>query len=205
MKFLILLSFLCATIQLGFTQDKGLLLGADYSWRTDVSGLGVNIGLFGFNKKLIGIHGAVGGGPAFGNYTGGLSNSIIKEYVYDQMTGSTYLSHEAPDDANGGWYFNASLLFVKRFHDAEVTVFIGPRFNYFTKQSVSVLNESRDNQFIYTEFAEVPYRDAQWVPGIELNMLFWDHYKLKYAYMSKGDSDKNMHMFGIAIIIATRL
>ena len=203
MKLFVLFSILWISIQISSSQDKGLFLGADYSWRTDVSGFGVNIGVNGFNNKELGIHGAVGGGAAFGNYTGGLSNSTIKGYVYDQMTGSTYISHDTPDDVNGGWYLNASLLFLKRFHDAKFSVLIGPRVNYFSKQSVSVLNESQDNQYIYTEFAEVPYRDAQWIPGLEVNMLFGDFLMLKYAYMSKGNYEKNMHMFGLAFFITS--
>ena len=205
MKLFVLFFTLFISIQIVSSQDKGLFLGADYSWRTDVSGIGVNVGVNGFNNKNIGIHGAVGGGSASGKYTGGLSNSEIKGYIYDQMTGSTYLSHETPnsDDVNVGWYFDSSLLFLKRFHDSKFTVFIGPRINYFSKQSVSVLNQNEDNQYIYTEFAKVPYRNAQWVPGIEVNMLFHDFFMLKYAYMSKGEYEKNMNMFGLAIFITS--
>jgi hypothetical protein len=196
-----LISFLTIAPLNGFSQKNIIALGLDFSKRDNLSGLGVSMDYLSIVKGRMGFKIGLSGGPAWGKYQNDLSSSYIKSYIYDQMEGDTYVGHINPEKTDGGWYFGGSVMMLMKFKNG--AFLIGPRLNYFSGQEISVLNNSEDSQYIYSGYAQMPYKERALVPGLELNLILKDTYTLKYAFMAKQGDFTRMHMFGVAIMLST--
>jgi len=177
------------------------MLGGEFSKSEYISGLGIGLDYYSFNGKRIGISFGIGGGPAWGKYRSDLSDSYIKNYAFQEMTGDTYDSHSNNDKTNGGWNFDANLLF-QYWLKTNLIIGIGPRVTYFSKQAYSVFVTSSDAQYIYTENVVMPYREKVIVPGGQIS-LFLNPIIFKYSLMKIKGDDGYMHMFGLAFMMTT--
>jgi len=195
----LLFVFFIASPALTIAQSSNaLFLGTEYSWNDNLSGLGVAVdfGQF-FKKSRFGINIGVSGGPGYGNYQNDLNNGIVMTNIYNQMSGDVYVAHEMPEKTNGGFYFSGRTLLMIAFKKSKFKLAIGPRVNYFFEQELSILTQSKDNNYIYDEFVQVPYQDGKIIFGLELNMTFLDHFSIKYARMYIPNESKAMHSIGI--------
>lgn len=190
--------FLSSSFSTSAQSSNALFLGADYSWNDQLSGLGVamDFGQF-FDKSRFGINIGLSGGPGFGTYQNDLSNGIVMSNIYNQMSGDIYVNHQMPEKTDGGFYLSGRALFMIAFRNTRFKLAIGPRLNYFFKQELSVLIQSEDANYIYDEFAQIPYRDGEIVPGLELNMTFADAVSVKYARLLTPNEAVAMHAIGL--------
>ena len=183
-------------------ESSALYLGGEYSWGESLSGFGVamDLGHF-FKDSRWGINLGISGGPGSGVYNNDLSNAEIMTVVYDQMSGTKYITHELPEKTDGGFYFSSRALLMSQFRNTKFKLAFGPRLNYFLKQEISVLTRSEDALYSYDEYVQVPYRKRTFKPGFEINLGFGDAVALKYARMFKQKDLTPMHSLGITFTL----